>query len=130
MYSFLMVFNGPKGQTVFGLSTEIKNDRPRTGAHGKAYYYMMHWNNKKNNHQVGNWKNTNIITLHEDAMYRIDYFARSIITALGVWTNNETISWYPGIVYTIKGYQQMPHVDIPYEYELLESNCIDKSKLS
>lgn len=130
MYSFLSECKGPKGQTVFGMSTEITNDRPHIRDPGKAYYYMMHWNRKKNNLQVGDWKSTTTLSLHEDTVYCIDYFARSIITALGVWTNNATVNWYPGIVYTVKGYQQMPHVNIPYEYDLFESNSIDKSSLS
>ena len=90
---------------------------------------MLHWNSKKTNKQVGNWKSTNVVKLQEDSYEHIDLFAKFIIQAIGFQKAISTATWFPGFLFTVEAYQQVPHVDIPYEYEMLEENKQDISKL-
>ena len=71
-----------------------------------------------------------MVSLQEDSIERIDHFAMSMIEAIGCKEKKTNYMWYPGFVYTVKAYQQIVHVDIPYEYKMMENNEIDPKELS
>jgi len=130
MYSLLREFKGPKGQKLSGMSVKITNDKAFPNQPGEAYYYMLHWNEKKTNYQKGHWLESCVVSLQEDSIERIDHFAMAMIEAIGCKEKKTNYMWYPGFVYTVRAYQQIAHVDIPYEYEMMENNEIDPKELS
>ena len=57
MYSLICEFKGPKGQKLSGMSVKITNDKAFPNQPGEAYYYMLHWNEKKTDFHEGHRKN-------------------------------------------------------------------------
>ena len=80
--------------------------------------------------QKSHWLESCVVPLQEDSIESIDYFAMAMIAAIGCKEKKANYMWYPGFVYTVSAYQQIVHVDIPYEYKMLENNEIDPKELS
>lgn len=91
---------------------------------------MMHWNHDRNNAPSGYWRDSCVIGISDDSCERIDHFAKAIIGAVGADTKKFRPRWYPGVVITIKAYNQVAHVDIPDEYQLFEEGKIAPEELS
>ena len=65
------------------MSVKKTNDKAFPNQPGKAYYYMLHWNEKKTNFQKGHWLESCVVSLQEDSIERIDHFAMAMIEAIG-----------------------------------------------